>query len=143
MKSKFQAISDTALKKDVTERVEQAKEGKNVRLPSIKDFAAELKKRWSNVKPGEISDLWSGSVGKFIDTASGEDLRLLGKSAFGGNVREILSDKELNERFKGNPKAAVEYAKRQERALTREGKRPFNLECPSARCLQARRGTHW
>lgn len=121
------AIGQDVLKKDVTARLEEAKEGKNVRLPNLKDFTADLKKTWSALKPGEISDLWSGTVGKFIDTASGEDLRVLGKAAFGGNVREILSDKELNERFKDNPKAAVEYSKRQDRALAREGKKGSSI----------------
>ena len=120
-------IGAKTLSDDVAARLEDAKAGKNTRLPNLKDFTADLKKKWSGLKPGEISDLWSGSVGKMIDQMPGEDLRLLGKSAFGGNVREILSDKDLNEKFPGNPKAAVEYARRQERALSREGKKSGSI----------------
>lgn len=120
-------IGEKALYDDVAARLEDAKKGKNTRLPNLKDFTSDLKKRWSSLKPGEISDIWSGTVGKFIGNASGEDLRLLGKSAFGGNVREILSDKDLNEKFPGNTKAAVEYAKRQERALDREGRKGSSI----------------
>ena len=129
-------IGEEALRNDIVARVEQAKTGQNTRLPDLKDFTAELKKRWSNLKPGEISDLWSGTVGKMIQELPGEAMRLMGKAAFGGNVREILSDKEINEKFPGDAKAATEYAKQQEKALTREGKKKggsiWNAPVPDA-----------
>lgn len=121
------AISDKALADEVQARVEDAKAGKNTRLPNLKDFTADLKKQWGSLKPGEISDLWSSAVGKFIDQAPGEDLRLLGKSAFGGNVGKILTDAEINEKAGGDSKKAVELAKAQDRKLVQEGKKANSI----------------
>lgn len=129
-------VGEEALRNDIVARVEQAKTGQNTRLPNLKDFAADLKKRWSGLKPGEISDLWSGTVGKMIEELPGEAMRLMGKAAFGSNVPEILSDKEINEKFPGDAKAATEYAKQQEKTLTREGKKKggsiWNAPVPDA-----------
>ena len=129
-------IGEEALRNDIVARVEQAKTGQNTRLPNLKDFAADLKKRWSGLKPGEISDLWSGTVGKMIQELPGEAMRLMGKAAFGSNVPEILSDKEINEKFPGDAKAATEYAKQQEKTLAREGKKKggsiWNAPVPDA-----------
>ena len=97
------------LAKEVNERLEVAKTGQNTRLPNLKDFSKRMRSHWG-FKPGHLADLWSGAVGKFISNASGEDLRLLGKAAFGGNVREILSGKDLGEKS----------AQTQDKALARE-----------------------
>ena len=117
-----------------------------MRLPNLKDFTEEMKKRWGALKPGEISDLWSGAVGKIINELPGEDLRLLGKSAFGGNAREILSDAEINERFNVEKKPGekdADFKVRQDAAAKKATEFANSADYKLAREAKKKGGSIW
>jgi hypothetical protein len=60
--------------------------GEKLPLPKFKDFADFMKRQDNSLKPGQLFEMWQDIAAKSFDNLPGEELRLMGKTEFGGKV---------------------------------------------------------
>lgn len=77
---------------EVSNALKAITEGKTGSLPSFKDFAAYMKKQQAELKPGQLHELWAGTIGKVLENARGDELAGLVKSVWGRQTIEAASE---------------------------------------------------
>lgn len=63
-------------------------EGKPAEIPTFKDFVDYMQGQQSELKPGQLAEMWHEEVGKFLEKAPGEQLGDLVKAIWGRQVTE-------------------------------------------------------
>jgi hypothetical protein len=87
----LEARGTTWVQKGISDALGAIAEGKTAPLPTFKDFADFMKRQQSEVKPGQLHEMWAKAVGDSLEKAPGEVLAGLVKATWGRQTTEASS----------------------------------------------------